>query len=61
LEKDEKAPVCANCSHDTLVPEALLAERTELLQKLDRLRGELDRAEARLASKRGRFSRSSRA
>jgi hypothetical protein len=61
LEKDEKAPVCASCGRDTLVPEALLAERTELLQKRDRLRAELERAQARLASKRGRFSRSRRA
>jgi hypothetical protein len=56
-EKDEQAPVCASCGRDTAVPEALLAERTDLLQKRDRLRAELARAQARLASKRGRFSR----
>jgi hypothetical protein len=57
-EKDEQAPICASCSRDTSVPEALLAERTELSQKRDRLRAELERAQARLASKRGRFYRS---
>jgi hypothetical protein len=57
-EKDEQAPVCANCSRDTAIPPALLAERTELLQKRDRLRAELERAQARLATRRGRLSRS---
>ena len=56
-EKDEQAPVCASCGRDTLVPEALLAERTELLQKRDKLRAELERAQARLATRRGRLSR----
>lgn len=57
-EKDEQAPVCANCGRDTAVPEALLAERAELLQKRDKLRVELERAQARLATKGGRLSRS---
>jgi hypothetical protein len=56
-EKDEEAPVCASCGRDTLVPEALLAERTELLQKRDKLRAELERAQARLSTRRGRLSR----
>ena len=56
-EKDEQAPVCASCGRDTLVPQALLAERTELLQKRDKLRAELERAQARLSTKRGRLSR----
>lgn len=56
-EKDEQAPVCASCGRDTLVPEALLAERTELLQKRDKLRAELERAQARLSTRRGRLSR----
>jgi len=56
-DKDEQAPVCAGCGRDTAVPEALLAERTELLQKRDKLRTELERAQARLSSKRGRLSR----
>jgi len=57
-EKDDQAPVCPNCSRDTSVPEALLAERRELLQKRDRLRVEVEEAQARLAAKRGRVSRS---
>jgi hypothetical protein len=57
-EKDEQAPVCASCGRDAAIPPALLAERTELLQKRDRLRAELERAQARLAAKRGRLSRS---
>ena len=56
-EKDEQAPVCASCGRDTLVPEALLAERAELLQKRDKLRAELERAQARLSTRRGRLSR----
>ena len=56
-EKDEQAPVCASCGRDTAVPETLLAERAELLQKRDKLRGELERAQARLSTKRGRLSR----
>jgi hypothetical protein len=56
-EKDEQAPVCPNCCHDTAVPQPLLAERAELLQKRDRLRVELERAQARLSAKRGRLSR----
>ena len=56
-EKADDAPVCASCSRDTEVPEVLLAERTELLQKRDKLRAELERAQARLATKRGRLSR----
>jgi len=57
-EKDEQAPVCASCNRDTAIPPALLAERTELLQKRDRLRAELERAQARLATRQGRLSRS---
>ena len=56
-DKDEQAPVCASCGRDTAVPQALLAERTELLQKRDKLRAELERAQARLSAKRGRLSR----
>lgn len=58
-QKDENAPVCASCSRDTAVPEALLAERTQLLEKRDRLRAELERAQARLSTRRLRLSRSS--
>jgi hypothetical protein len=57
-EKADEAPVCASCSRDTAIPETLLAERTELLQKRDKLRAELESAQARLAIKRGRLSRS---
>lgn len=57
-EKDERAPVCAACGRDTAVPQSLLAERAELLQKRDKLRAELERAQARLIAKRGRLSRS---
>ena len=57
-EKDEQAPVCASCSRDTAVPESLLVEREQLLQKRDKLRAELEHAQARLAIKRGRLSRS---
>jgi hypothetical protein len=57
-EKDERPPVCASCGRDTAVPEALLAEQVELLQKRDRLRAELESAQARLAAKRARLSRS---
>ena len=57
-EKDDVAPVCASCGRDTAVPEALLAERAELLQKRDRLREELQSAQARLAAMRARLSRS---
>jgi hypothetical protein len=60
-EKDERARVCASCGRDTAVPEALLTERAELLQKRDRLRAELESAQARLAAKRARLSRSRRA
>jgi hypothetical protein len=56
-EKDEQAPVCASCGRDTAVPKALLAERADLLQKRDRLRAELETAQARLAAKRARLSR----
>jgi len=56
-DKDEHALVCANCGRDTAVPPALLAERTELLQKRDRLRSELEVAQARLAAQRARLSR----
>jgi hypothetical protein len=57
-EKDEQAPVCASCGRDTAMPETLLAERAELLQKRDKLRAELERAQARLSTRRGRLSRS---
>jgi hypothetical protein len=53
-EKDELALVCASCGRDTAIPEALIAERTELLQKRDALRAELSEANARLAARRGR-------
>jgi hypothetical protein len=57
-EKNDLAAVCASCGRDTAVPEALLVERTELLEKRNRLRAELERAEARLAARRARFTRS---
>jgi len=60
-EKDEQAPVCASCGRDTAVPQALLTERADLLQKRDRLRAELETAQARLAAKRARLSRSRQA
>jgi hypothetical protein len=56
-EKDEQAPVCASCGRDTAVPQALLTERADLLQKRDRLRAELESAQARLAAKRAKLSR----
>ena len=60
-EQEEQAPVCASCSRDTAVPQSLLAERDQLLQKRDKLRAELERAQVRLATKRGRLSRSHQA
>jgi len=60
-EKDDQAPVCASCGRDTAIPKALLTERAELLQQRDRLRAELQKAEARLATKRLRLSRSRQA
>jgi hypothetical protein len=54
VEKNESAPVCASCGRDTAVPDALVAERAELLQKRDALRAELNAANARLATRRGR-------
>ena len=57
-EKDEQAPVCASCGRDTAVPQSLIAERAELVEKRDRLRAELERAQARLATRRGSLSRS---
>jgi len=56
-EKDELAPVCASCGRDTAIPEALLSERSELLQKRDNLRAELSAANARLAARRRRKPR----
>ena len=56
-EKDEQAPVCASCGRDTAVPEALLAERAQLLEKRDKLRADLERAQVRLATRRTRLSR----
>ena len=53
-EKQDETPVCANCGRDTAVPESLIAERAELLQKRDDLRAKLARANARLAERRGR-------
>jgi len=59
-EKDEQAPVCPSCGRDTAVPDGLLTERADLLQKRDRLRAELENAQARLSAKRARLSRSRR-
>jgi hypothetical protein len=56
-DKDEQAPVCRSCGRDTAVPPALRAEHAELLQKRDRLRGELEAAQKRLAAKRALLSR----
>jgi Fe2+ or Zn2+ uptake regulation protein len=56
-EKDDVALVCANCGRDTAIPESLISERAELLQKRDDLRAELARANARLVARRGRKSR----
>jgi hypothetical protein len=53
-EKDEQAPVCSSCGRDTAIPQALIAERAELLQKRDALRAELNEANARLAARRSR-------
>ena len=57
-EKDEQAPVCASCGRDTAVPKALLTERAQLIEKRDKLRAELERAGARLSTKRALLSRS---
>lgn len=49
-EKDEQALVCPACSRDTAIPLSLAAEHQALVQKRDRLRGELVEANARLES-----------
>jgi hypothetical protein len=49
----ESALVCAACGRDIAIPESLIAERSELLTKLDDLKSELARANARLAARRG--------
>ena len=59
--KEPDGFICASCGRDTAVPQALLTERADLLQKRDRLRAELETAQARLAAKRARLSRSRRA
>lgn len=50
-EKDEQAFVCPACGRDTVVPAPLAAEHQALLQKRDRLRADLVKAKARLASR----------
>ena len=51
-EKAAEAPVCSTCCRDTAIPAALKKEYDDLLNKRDRLRDELARKEARLASRR---------
>lgn len=48
-ENDDKALVCVTCSRDIAVPEALIAERDDLVKKRDAAREELQRAMAELA------------
>ena len=60
-EKDEHAPVCGSCGRDTAVPQALLDERAELIDMRDKLRAELEQAQARLSTRRRWLSRSRRA
>ena len=52
----EAALVCAACGRDTAIPEALIAERAELLVKRDALMAQLGAATARLAARRKRKS-----
>jgi hypothetical protein len=47
-ENASKALVCDSCSRDITVPEQLIAERDELLQKRDILKQELLAARAEL-------------
>lgn len=56
-ELSDLALVCAACGRDAAVPKSLLAERAELLAKLDGLRSELATANARLAARRRRKPR----
>jgi len=53
-EMADQALVCGACGRDTAIPESLIAERTELLAKVDALRSELAAASARLAARRRR-------
>jgi hypothetical protein len=53
---DETSPtalVCHSCGRDIAVPPELINERNQLIETRDRLRAELDAANAKLASRPG--------
>ena len=52
-ETTSSALVCHSCGRDIAVPPELLRERDQLIATRDRLRAELDAANAKLASRPG--------
>jgi hypothetical protein len=56
-ENGLKALVCNSCSRDIAVPESLIAERDELVEKRDSVRAELLAARAELEQLRHRKKR----
>lgn len=53
-DNPDLALVCATCSRDIAVPEALAAEQRDLIGKRDAARGELLRVRSEIAAIRGR-------
>jgi hypothetical protein len=47
-DNDDEALVCNSCSRDIAIPPSLMAERDDLLTKIDRVRAELSDAKRRL-------------
>jgi hypothetical protein len=50
----DHALVCNSCCHDIAIPVSLIAERDDLLRKLDAAKAELANAKAELESYKGR-------